>query len=119
MPRGGVRERGDGRPFGPRPAVKRDALRGRIRRAVPATRPDQNEPNRRGGPMTEGNPSGCALPLYEDGMVDYSANGSTHRCSPTGKRPDLRALCGLRHASDTLKKSKRITKPQTKPELGI
>jgi len=30
-----------------------------------------------------------------------------------GKRPDLPDV------SDTLKKAKRITKPQTKPELGI
>ncbi len=36
-----------------------------------------------------------------------------------GKRPDLRALCGPRHTSETLKKAKQITKPQTKPELGI
>jgi len=68
----------------------------------------------------------CALPPLEDGMVESSANGSTHRCSPTGKRPDLTALCGLRHVPDTVtplggprQKAKRITKPQTKPELGI
>ena len=62
----------------------------------------------------------CALPPREDGTVDYSSNGSTRRCSPTGKRPDLRALCGPRHVSDTLKKAKRIEKPnETKPELGI
>jgi len=55
----------------------------------------------------------CALPPREDGTADYSSNGSTRRCSPTGKRPDLPDV------SDTLKKAKRITKPQTKTELGI
>ena len=37
-----------------------------------------------------------------------------------GKRPDLRALCGPRHVSDTLKKAKRIEKANdNKPELGL
>ena len=44
-----------------------------------------------------------------------------------GKRPDLHALCGPRHTSDTLmpkgsprQKAKRIEKSgKTKPELGI
>ncbi len=53
----------------------------------------------------------CALPTRDDGMVEYSANGSTHRCSPTGKRPDLRAPLG-----GPRQKAKRLTKPPDKPE---
>jgi len=71
--------------------------------------PPRNETPRRGGSET--------LPLaprtYPKVQIftaeDYFA----------GKRPDLRALCGLRHVSDTLKKAKRIEKTPDKPELGI
>ena len=60
---------------------------------------------------------------------DTDCRGRIHasRIASDGKRPDLRVPIGNpRHTSDTIalkaahgKKAKPITKPRTKPELGI
>jgi len=53
-------------------------------------------------------------------MKHVFQNITPTRTATNGNRPDLRALCGPRHTSDTLKKAKRIEKSgKTKPELGL